>query len=231
MRPIDLARGHGLSTQAVRNYEEAGLLPPAERTGSGYRRYAERHALALAAFLALVPAHGHPTASAIMVAVNGDRLDDALDLIDRSHVGLVSARGVVDAVETALNDITVQPWDGPPIPISTLAHRTGSRPATLRRWEQEGLLRPGRDHQGHRAYTAGDVRDAHLVSQLRRASHRLPDIRLLLDELRDTHDPTRVAHALADRRRALNTRARAMLTAAAALDRYLDGPERTGHMA
>jgi len=222
MRPIDLAREHGLSTQAVRNYEEAGLLPPAARTASGYRRYSERHALALDAFLALVPGHGHPAARAIMVAVNADRLDDALDLIDRSHAALVSARGIVDAVETTLRDITVQSWDGSPVLIGPLAHQLGLQPATLRRWERDGLLRPCRDHQGHRVYVAGDVRDAHLIGQLRRAGHSIADIRLLLDELRDTRDPAQVTRALADRRQALNARSRAMLVAAAALNRYLD---------
>jgi DNA-binding transcriptional MerR regulator len=225
MRPIDLARPHGLSTQAVRNYEEAGLLPPAERTDSGYRQYSQRHALALAAFVALVPGHGHGAASAIMVAVNADRLDDALDLIDRSHAALVTARGIVDAVETSLRDITVQSWDSAPIPIGPLAHQLGLQPATLRRWEEDGLLRPGRDRQGHRVYAAGDVRDAHLVGQLRRAGHVLADIRLLLDELRGTRDPAEVTRALADRRRALNARSRAMLAAAEALNRYLDADD------
>ncbi|MFB7267750.1 MerR family DNA-binding transcriptional regulator, partial [Streptomyces nojiriensis] len=37
LRPVDLARGHGLSTQAIRNYEEAGILPAADRTSQGYR--------------------------------------------------------------------------------------------------------------------------------------------------------------------------------------------------
>ncbi|GAA1170666.1 MerR family transcriptional regulator [Pseudonocardia alaniniphila] len=222
MRPIDLARTHRLSTQAVRNYEDAGLLPPAARTASGYRRYSERHALALAAFVALVPGHGHPAARAIMVAVNADRFDDALDLIDRSHASLVSARAIVDAVETTLRDITVQSWDGAPVPIGPLAHQLGLQPATLRRWERDGLLQPCRDHQGHRVYVAGDVRDAHLIGQLRRAGHSIADIRLLLDELRDTRDPAQVTRALADRRQALNARSRAMLSAAAALNRYLD---------
>lgn len=36
-RPADLAREHGISAQAVRNYERDGLLPAAERTPSGYR--------------------------------------------------------------------------------------------------------------------------------------------------------------------------------------------------
>jgi DNA-binding transcriptional MerR regulator len=55
LRPVDLARGHGLSTQAIRNYEAAGILPGAERTPHGYRTYPPLHAQALRAFLALVP--------------------------------------------------------------------------------------------------------------------------------------------------------------------------------
>ena len=32
LRPVDLAREHGLSAQAIRNYERDGFLPPAART-------------------------------------------------------------------------------------------------------------------------------------------------------------------------------------------------------
>ena len=69
MRPIDLAREHGLSAQAVRNYEEAGILPPAERSPHGYRLYAPRHAAALRTLLALIPAHGHAAAGTIMTFI------------------------------------------------------------------------------------------------------------------------------------------------------------------
>ena len=51
MRPVDLAREHGLSAQAIRNYEDAGALPPAGRSPSGYRRYTALHAQAVRAFL------------------------------------------------------------------------------------------------------------------------------------------------------------------------------------
>lgn len=34
-RPVDLAREHGLSTQAVRNDEDQGVLPAAERMEAG----------------------------------------------------------------------------------------------------------------------------------------------------------------------------------------------------
>ncbi|MEU8352783.1 MerR family DNA-binding transcriptional regulator, partial [Streptomyces sp. NPDC048845] len=77
LRPVDLARGHGLSTQAVRNYEEAGILPAADRTPHGYRVYTALHEAALRAFLALVPGHGHRTAAAVMRAVNRGEDDEA----------------------------------------------------------------------------------------------------------------------------------------------------------
>src|SRR5690349_20018991 len=97
LRPVDLARVHGLSTQAVRNYEAAGILPASERTSHGYRTYTRQHAQALRAFLALVPGHGHQTATTIMRAINRDATEDALRLIDESHAQLLDDRRTLQA--------------------------------------------------------------------------------------------------------------------------------------
>ncbi|MEW2557105.1 MerR family DNA-binding transcriptional regulator, partial [Streptomyces zhihengii] len=105
LRPVDLARGHGLSTQAVRNYEEAGILPAADRTPSGYRAYTPAHAAALRAFLALVPGHGHASAASVMRAVNRGDTDEALRLVDESHSQLLDDRRTLRAVEGALRDL------------------------------------------------------------------------------------------------------------------------------
>ncbi|MFF1648648.1 MerR family DNA-binding transcriptional regulator [Streptomyces sp. NPDC058240] len=78
MRPVDLARRHGLSTQAVRNYEAAGIIPPAHRSRTGYRDCTATHAAGLAAHLALVPAFGYSTGRRIMHAVTGGQLDEVL---------------------------------------------------------------------------------------------------------------------------------------------------------
>ncbi len=72
LRPIDLARASGVSTQQVRNLLDAGVLPPAPRTTTGYRRFDERHRRALLAYHALAEGYGPRTARAIMQAVHAE---------------------------------------------------------------------------------------------------------------------------------------------------------------
>ncbi|OEJ95699.1 TioE family transcriptional regulator [Streptomyces thermolilacinus] len=237
LRPVDLAREHGLSTQAVRNYEEAGILPPADRTAHGYRRYTASHAAALRAFLALVPGHGHGTAAAVMRAVNEGAAREAYRLIDESHAQLLEDRRTLHAVEKALRDL--EPLgDTPETPgsgaagragsgsggtfIGPLARRLGIRPATLRTWERAGLVRPRRDPvTGYRVYDEADVRDVRLAHQLRRGGYPLERIALLLDQVRSAGGLEPLGAALADWHARLSARGRAMLAGAAALDAYL----------
>jgi DNA-binding transcriptional MerR regulator len=225
MRPVDLARPYGLSGQAIRNYEAAGVLPAAERTRSGYRNYTAAHASALRTFLALVPAHGHAVARSIMALVNDGRNDAALVVVDRSHAELLADRQALDAIEQALTALTgarSERRDQRSSTIAAVAHRLKLRPATLRRWERAGLLRPARDPAtGYRVYAPDDVRDAHIVAQLRRSGYLLAQIVPLLDELRNVDSSAPVASALVDRRARLHDRARAMLHAAAELERHL----------
>ncbi|MFJ7325346.1 TioE family transcriptional regulator [Streptomyces cyaneofuscatus] len=228
LRPIDLARPHGLSTQAVRNYEEAGILPAAGRTESGYRTYTPLHARALATFLALLPGHGHRTATAIMRAVNRGAADEALLLIDESHAQLLEDRRTLRAVESALRDLGPEAGEsGPPgSPAATfigpLADQLGFRPATLRKWEAAGLVRPRRDPlTGYRVYDEADVRDARLVHQLRRGGYLLEQIAPLLDQVRAAGGLAPLEAALTDWHSRLATRGRALLTGAAELDAYL----------
>jgi len=110
MRPVDLAREHGLSTQAIRNYEDVGILPAAERTVHGYRTYTPLHAQALRAFLALVPGHGHQTATSIMQAVNRGATQDALRLIDESHGQLLDDRRTLPAAVRLAAHLAAALW-------------------------------------------------------------------------------------------------------------------------
>ncbi|MFC5829425.1 TioE family transcriptional regulator [Nonomuraea insulae] len=224
LRPVDLAREHGLSTQAVRNYEEAGILPPAGRTEHGYRTYTHLHAEALRAFTALAPAHGHQTATSIMRAVNRDATEQALKLIDESHAQLLDDRRTLQAVEQALEALAPPEPPGPAGTfIGPLARRLGIRPATLRKWERAGLIQPQRDPKtGYRVYTAADVRDAQLAHQLRRGGYLLEQIAPLIAQVRAAGGLAPLESAMNDWQARLSARGRAMLRGAAALEAYLD---------
>ncbi|MEU9032402.1 TioE family transcriptional regulator [Streptomyces sp. NPDC048383] len=234
MRPVDLAREHGISTQAVRNYERDGFLPSAARTPGGYRIYTARHAAALRAYLALVPAYGHQDAGRIMNALHcGGPAgpDEALGLIDRGHGGLLRDRDTLDAVKRAVDHLAADPDGVPgdpatgpgPRTIGELAHRLGVTPATLRTWEGLGILTPARDPAtGYRAYRADDVRDAELAHLLRRGGYPLDHIATVVQQVRGAGSTEALSDALADWQRRLTARGRAMLDAASRLSPYLD---------
>lgn len=225
LRPVDLARRHGLSTQAVRNYEAAGILPGADRTPYGYRTYTPRHAQALRAFLALARGHGHQTATAIMQAVNRDATEEALRLIDQSHAQQLDDRRTLQSVEAALRDLEPVKQERAQMFVGPLAQRLGVGPATLRKWERAGLVQPHRDPQtGYRVYSPADVRDARLAHQLRRGGYLLDQIAPLIAQVRSAGGVAPIASMLHDWHARLTTRSRAMLAGAAALDAYLDGP-------
>ncbi|MHC5907025.1 TioE family transcriptional regulator [Streptomyces sp. S6] len=230
LRPVDLAREHGLSAQAVRNYEEDGILPAAERTVHGYRVYTPSHARALRAFLALVPGHGHRTAAAIMRAVNEGADDEAFRLIDASHAQLLEDRHTLEAVEAALRDLAPVPVSEPGgVFIGPLARRLGVRPATLRKWERAGLVRPVRDAvTGYRVYDEAAVRDARMVGQLRRGGYLLERIAPLMSQVRAAGGVEPLGGVLREWRGRLTARGRALLAGAAELERYVRGREGVG---
>ncbi|WP_330336159.1 TioE family transcriptional regulator [Streptomyces sp. NBC_00557] len=229
LRPTDLAREHGISTQAVRNYERHGFIPAAERTRSGYRIYTEVHAAALRAYLSLVPAYGYATAGQIMNALHRDALDDALTLVDRGHGQLLRDRDTLAAVRTAVTHLTAgsAPAPAPARDTGTrtvgeLAHQLGVTPATLRNWEDAGILTPDRDPAtGHRVFRADDVRDAELAHLLRRGGQPLGHIATVIGQIRTAGGTDALAASLETWQRTLTDRGLAMLHAATRLHAYL----------
>lgn len=229
LRPADLAREHGLSPQAVRNYERAGFLPAAERTARGYRIYTEVHAAALRAFLALVAAYGHALAGRIMTELHAGDLDAALKLIDRGHQQLLRDRETLDTVRRAIAHLPTGRQSAPDRSrastdrtVGELANHLRVTPATLRAWETAGILTPGRDPgTGYRIYRASDIRDAELAHLLRRGGYGLDRIAVVVDQVRTAGGTDALATALATWQRRLTDQGLAMLRAAGRLGDYL----------
>ncbi|MEV6349641.1 MerR family transcriptional regulator [Actinoplanes sp. NPDC051851] len=208
-RPVDLARAHGLSAQAVRNYEQAGVIPPAARTASGYRIYTEEHRAALAAYVALIPGFGYGPAGEIMRAILRDDLPAALAVIDAAHVQLQRDRETLEQVAAA-----AAPTPGGPIPIGALAHRLGITPATLRTWERAGILAPVRVRTA-RSYSPEDVRDADLAHLLRRGGYPLDRIAAVIAQVHAAGGPGPLADSIDRWRERITARGRAMLLGSA----------------
>jgi DNA-binding transcriptional MerR regulator len=227
LRPADLAREHGISTQAVRNYERDGFIPPAERTRSGYRIYTDVHAAALRAYLALIPAYGYAASGQIMHALENGDLDRALTIIDRGHNQLLRDRDTLDAVRKAIDHLTVESpaaadQSGDIRTIGELAHQLRVTPATVRKWEEAGILTPARDPAtGYRVYHASDIRDADLAHLLRRGGYPLDHISTVVQQIRTAGGTETLSSALSDWQRKLTAQGLAMLNSATQLSHYL----------
>ncbi|MEU0006634.1 TioE family transcriptional regulator [Streptomyces sp. NPDC006314] len=225
LRPVDLARLAGLSTQQIRNYEDAGVLPPAERTASGYRRFGEPHRHALLTYRSLAQGYGTTTAARIMRTVHARDTPAALALVDAAHAGLHGEREALEATRAALENLAEDrpsPRSGA-LRIGEVAALLGVRTSTLRVWEDAGLLAPGRERgTGYRTYSPADLRDARVIHSLRRGHHLFDQIRPILDELRREGGREALRAALDTRERTLTARTRAMLKGAGALAGYLD---------
>ncbi|MFF6793458.1 MerR family transcriptional regulator [Streptomyces filamentosus] len=106
--------------------------------------------------------------------------------------------------------------------VGEVARRIGVSAATLRAWEEAGVLVPGRrGGTGHRAYGSDDVRDAELAHFLRRGRYSLELVATVLRQLREAGGAPALAAAHADWRRRVTARGLAMLTASARLSEYL----------
>ena len=201
--------------QQVRNLERDGVLPPAARTASGYRRYSPLHVGSALAYRALAAGTGPATAREILRAVHQSSVG-ALALLDAAHARLDTERRDLRQAQAAAAAISREPIDdvrpSDSMSVSELASALGVRPSTLRHWEAESLVIPDRLH-GVRRYMPVHVRDARIVHQLRMAGYRIAPLRDLMPGLRDDD----LAAALAAREASITARSRALLDGAAAL--------------
>ncbi|TDC77650.1 MerR family transcriptional regulator [Streptomyces hainanensis] len=227
LRPADVARRAGYSVQQVRNLERDGVLPPAARTATGYRRYGEPQLRAALAYRALAAGVGPVGAREIMRAAHRfPASPTVLELLDAAHARLHTERVELRQAREAAGAISGEPVEdvrpSDAMSVSELAAALGVRPSTLRHWDAEGLVVPDRDApRGTRRYTPPQVRDARIVHQLRRAGYRVEQLRALMPELRGSRRSADVAAALAARDATLAARSRALLDGAAALSAVL----------
>jgi DNA-binding transcriptional MerR regulator len=225
LRTVDVARRAGYSVQQVRDLERDGVLPSVRRTASGYRSWTGAHVQAALAYRAVAAAIGPVGARQLLRAAFDDPPTQLPALLDAAHARLHTERRDVALAKEAAAAIAAEPIDEPrpsdAMGIAELAGALGVRTSTLRHWDAEGVVVPGRSPGGARTYAPNDVRDARIVFQLRRAGYRIGALRVLVPELRRARRWDEVRATLAARDADVDARSRALLRGGALLDALL----------
>ncbi|MGH8876013.1 MAG: MerR family transcriptional regulator [Stackebrandtia sp.] len=220
-RTVDVARASGYSVQQIRKLEAEGVIPPAERTDSGYRVYHEIHARTANTYRTVAAGLGPVAAKELLRFSRRATAAELLARLDGAHAELHTERVELEQAKRAAAAIAAEPIGevraGDALSISELAGALGIRPSTLRHWEAEGLLVPRRDARRARSYPPESVRDARIVHQLRLAGYRIETLRILLPRLRSGRDWDDVRRALAAREAGLTDRSHALVLGGAAL--------------
>lgn len=224
MRPIDLARAVGVSTQTVRKYERWGFLPPAERSESGYRQYGPIHLHAIRTARVMAKGYGWMRALRIMEHLHRGHRDLAIAAVDTRHAEQHRERQRLTDTLNALRTLTdAQPAPSPekPLSVGKAAAIMGVEVSALRFWESEGLLTPLRDrNNGYRMYDRSHMLRLQVITTLRSAGYGVVTIRAIVDDL-DTGDTGRALAAATQRLKDLTDSSRRCAEATAAFYDYI----------
>ncbi|GAA1196902.1 MerR family transcriptional regulator [Prauserella alba] len=248
-----LASATGYSPQQVRDLERLGVIPPATRAPNNYRRFADRHVVALRAYRGLADAIGPVAARRTLREVRTLPLDRAAAVVGALHVDLTRLRNqALDAI-AALRAIRTEtdPQEDETSPdtesvdaestdtrspdarspdamsIGVLAEALGVRTSTLRFWEREGLLLPERvTSYGARRYPQQVIREARIAAALRTAGYGIPAVRDTLDAVRELGDVDAPIEALQERLTDIARRTIALVAAGADVAALLGDTER-----
>ena len=217
-----LGRLVGYSTQQVRDLERLGVIPPADRGANGYRRYQEKHHVALRAYRALAAAIGPVPARQLMPVLIAGPVEGAAERVDDLHAALAGERSRVREALRGL-DVAVQDsgevfGDDDAMTIGELAQALDVRTSALRHWEREGILHPLRTgSSGSRSYGARAITEARIIAALRAGGYGIPPIARILEQLGGQALPADAQRILTDRLAELTRRSVALLAAAGAL--------------
>jgi DNA-binding transcriptional MerR regulator len=204
LRTSDLAKAVGVHPNTVRRYVDKGLLPPVERSASGYRRFTQRHLdclrLACQVYRSQYPVKAIFQSGICIVQanVNGD-LEGALELAHR-HLALVQ----LERTQADMAADLLERWAfGPPteaaiqpLQIGQVAHLLGISIDILHNWDRNGLIDVPRDPaNGYRRYGAQEISRLRVIRMLSRSGYSTSAILRMLIQL-DQGEKSDLRHAL-----------------------------------
>jgi DNA-binding transcriptional MerR regulator len=180
LRTSDLARAVGVHPNTVRVYVEWGLVPPVDRSPSGYRLFTQKHLdclrLARTIYASDYPGRGlRASGHEIIEAAVADDWPEALERA-RAHLAAVEkelreAESAGDLLEHWAQRQTAEAAFGS-YGLGEVARLLGVSKDVVRNWERNGLITPGRDERNnYRIFDARDVERLRIIRMLSRAGY------------------------------------------------------------
>jgi DNA-binding transcriptional MerR regulator len=180
LRTSDLARAVGIHPNTVRLYPDWGLIPPVERSPSGYRLFTQRHLdclrLARAVYAAPYPGRGFRAQenAIIQCAV----VDDWLGALQKAREYLASVEAELKRADDDAD--LLEDWaqrrtqveDDELLSIREVSKLLGVSHDVIRNWERNGLIRVRRNaHNNYRLFGQRDVERLQIIRMLSHAGY------------------------------------------------------------
>jgi len=179
-RTSDLARAVGIHPNTVRLYVDWGLLPPVERSPSGYRLFTQHHleCLRLARMIYASQYPGRDLRASSNEIIQRAVLDDWQGALERAHEHLLSVNAELEHANEAAN--LLEHWaqnrtedsDEDPLAIREVSKLLGVSHDVIRNWERNGLISVRRNsYNNYRLFGKREIERLRVIRMLSHAGY------------------------------------------------------------
>jgi DNA-binding transcriptional MerR regulator len=180
LRTSDLARAVGIHPNTVRMYVEWGLIPPVERSQSGYRLFTQKHldCLRLARTIYTEEYPGRDLRASGNKIIQHAVVDDWQGALEKAREHLAAVKAELKYADTAAS--LLEHWaqnmaeesDGEPQAIREVSKLLGVSHDVIRNWERNGLISVRRNsYNNYRLFSKRDIERLRVIRMLSHAGY------------------------------------------------------------
>jgi DNA-binding transcriptional MerR regulator len=222
LRTSDLARAVGIHPNTVRRYADWRLIPPVERSPSGYRLFTQRHldCLKLARMVYAAPYPGRGFRALGNEIIQRAVADDWTGALEKAQEHLLAVRVELQRANEAANLLehwaqtrTASNPDEEPLSIGEVSKLLSVSLDVIRNWERSGFLQvPRNSYNNYRLFGKKEIERMRIIRMLSRAGYsHMAILRMFLEldagntrdlkKILDTPRPDEDIFSAADRSR------------------------------
>src|SRR6266540_3258010 len=181
LRTSDLARAAGIHPNTVRRYVDWGLIPPVERSPSGYRLFTQRHVdcLRLARMIYAAPYPGRGFRALGNEIIQCAVVEDWQGALEKAHEHLLAVKAELEHANQAANllehwaqNMTRDSHDNARLAIGEVSRLLGVSLDVIRNAERNGLITvPRNSYNNYRLFGKNEIERLRIIRMLSKAGY------------------------------------------------------------